>query len=135
MKNQLPLALNPLAPDVNGRIPDPKAGNWWYTPWLLDEVPSRFSTEYMRDWLGKRPPIVIALPTGVKGGWWAWEIDTPFINGAPGQGWVIRGMAPFLTATPSIGVPSMLPGKWRWHGWLKNGVLEELSEENPDKPW
>jgi hypothetical protein len=83
-----------------------------------------FSLEYMRDWMGKRPPISVMLPSGQ-----VWCIDQQ----ASGMksGWTVTGTIPVLTAAPSILVEG-------YHGFLQNGVLTDdldgRSYPEPIKP-
>lgn len=56
--------------------------------------------------------LCVQLPNGRY-----WMIDGPASNGTPGEiGWTRTGVAPKITATPSI-----LAGDY--HGWLRDGVL------------
>lgn len=86
-------------------------GALWFCPWFVEDghVSSVLSEEYRRDWAGKRPPICVNLPGGSD-----WIVD----QCAQGKttGWRVTGVAPILTAHPSIVVPG-------YHGWLRNGVL------------
>lgn len=46
-----------------------------------------------------------------------WVIDSPAANGAPNaRGWSRSGVAPEITAHPSIDTGT-------WHGWLRKGTL------------
>jgi hypothetical protein len=103
-------------------------GDMYYVPAIVDDEDlagfyrkNILSPEYMRDWFGKRPPIIIILPTGTP-----WLIDSRFSGGSEDKarkpnGWVITGTEPNLTATPSINHL----GANGYHGWLKNGELSD----------
>jgi hypothetical protein len=132
--DRIQLASQPICP--MGESPsryNPKPGDWWFAPWLLEHG-SATSTQYQRDWLGKRPPIVVATPNG-RGGTHDWSIDRPMSEetipaGPDGRkdlshGWTVTGELPRISATPSIGVYGDRPG-WTWHAWLKDGVLEQI---------
>jgi hypothetical protein len=69
------------------------------------------SEHYLRDWAGKRPPIIIWLPGN---GWW--NVDMKSSGG--GAGWQVTGTPPLLTARPSILTED-------YHGWLTDGVLSD----------
>lgn len=68
------------------------------------------SIEYLRDWKGKRPPIMICLPVAGPR-----ILDQKWMNSD--HGWVITGDPPNLTASPSIHIIG------KYHGWLQNGEL------------
>jgi hypothetical protein len=71
-----------------------------------------FSEEYLRDWKGRRPPLMICLPgAGPRILDQRWKDNT--------RGWTITGEPPNLTASPSIDI------KGKYHGWLQNGVLSD----------
>ena len=73
-----------------------------------------FSPNYQKDWAGKRLPLTICLPDGSS-----WCPDTcPDWGSNMQEGWKITGVAPVLTAYPSIGKPG-------YHGWLKDGILSD----------
>lgn len=96
-------------------------GAVWYCPWLSEgeHAPSSIlSDAYMRDWLGKRPPISIRCPDGSD-----WVVDQKASNG---PGWTVTGEAPNLTAQPSIVSRD-------YHGWLRDGMLTE-DLENREYP-
>ncbi len=73
------------------------------------------STEYKRDWLGKRPPIFVVLPNGDF-----FCVDS-CAQGSP-NGWTVTGEAPNITVTPSIHVLNG-DNSTRWHGFLTSGEL------------
>lgn len=61
------------------------------------------------EWSGKDGlSLVVVLPDSIH-----WTMDCPSPNGKP---WQRTGIAPTITATPSILTP-------RYHGWLRDGVL------------
>ena len=91
-------------------------GAMWYAPWYWDPANPEedrrgkgiLSTYYWRDWADKRPPICVIGPNGRE-----WMPDQKSSNG---EGWVVTGDAPNITAHPSINMPG-------YHGWLQNGVF------------
>lgn len=84
---------------------------WTMETFLEPQNRHRLSPEYLRDWDGKRPPLMICTPDG---NWWM--VDCLSSNGV--SGWTITGEPPNLTAHPSIGSSD-------YHGWLKDGVLSD----------
>ena len=98
----------------------PKPGDMWFTPELLDSAHNGFylnhylSNEYRRDWLGKRPPLLVCLPNGDE-----FPIDARVTDSQDGHGWTVTGEAPNVTVNPSINCIG------RYHGWIQNGVLSD----------
>lgn len=93
----------------------PAVGDMWPAPWLIDmdraNPASRWvSAEYRRDWLGKRPPMVVVLP-----GYGEWCIDSP-MSGTK-LGWLVTGQPPAVTITPSINCEGI------YHGFILDGVV------------
>lgn len=77
-------------------------GAMWFAPWLT----SRHKGPDGRC-------LVVKTPGG------DWTVDGPATNGC---GWTRTGTPPHITAHPSIGM--LKPdGSWRYHGWLRDGVL------------
>lgn len=74
---------------------------------------------YYGDWYHWRGPDRHCLIAITPGG--PWIIDGPSTNndGSRGPAWTRTGEVPKITVTPSI----HFPGKY--HGWLRDGVLEE----------
>ncbi len=101
-------------------------GAMYFAPWLLARQ-SGLSRQYLRDWMGKRAPIVLCLPgAGLH------CLDREWYPYAAGHeeddvhdGWTITGEAPLLTASPSLGIGQRPEGGWLYHGWLKAGVLSD----------
>lgn len=89
-------------------------GDLWFAPWLTQQL----SPEYVRDWQGKRPPLVMHLPDGSD-----WVVDGIARN-MNGHGWTVTGEPPLLTASPSIGKYNS-DGSFSYHGWLRDGVLSD----------
>lgn len=103
--------------ELRSRGEQPKPGDMWYAPWYIKEDGSPsglLSPEFVRDWLGKRPPLVVCLPNGE-----GLMVDSRYIKGGQVQdhGWTVTGEAPNITVSPSINAVG------RYHGWLQNGVL------------
>lgn len=94
---------------VGARPVKPAPGDLWPAPWML----ARFlSVEYLRDWNGVRPPLVLCLPDGTE-----LCLDA-MRDRETGRGWSISGLVPDITATP------ILEGA-RWRGYLLDGWLGE----------
>lgn len=77
------------------------------------------SDEYYRDHFGKRPPIIVMLPSMGENGEieaWPWCVDGKQ-SSPPHAGWAVTGEAPDITVSPSI------HAKGVWHGWLTHGVI------------
>lgn len=100
-----------------GRTPEP--GDMWFAPhmiegehreWYLSTI---LSAEYVQDWLGKRPPIMVCLPDR------SWFNVDQRADGAGEHGWMVTGEAPNITVSPSINAVG------RYHGWLHNGVISD----------
>ena len=104
-------------------------GDMWFDDYKISEeapewMRADLSDEYRRDWLGKRPPIIIAVPgkSSRKHGYRLIPIDEHYQRG-PGtvetHGWTVTGEAPNITCSPSINAVG------DWHGWLRGGVLSD----------
>ncbi len=80
--------------------------------WLKQDLPpgAMYNAPwYAPDWVGPDGlSLVVILPDGV-----AWAMDCPSSNGTP---WKRTGVAPMITATPSIRTQG-------YHGHLRSGVL------------
>lgn len=74
---------------------------------------------------GKRAGFSHACPCGC--GKWSFVRINPE-NWAPGTTpmWSCAGDDLHLTLSPSIGIKPLVDGVYHWHGYLKNGVFEEL---------
>ncbi len=98
----------------DGRNP----GDMWFAPWLLKpEWSCLLSDEYRRDWMGKRPPLMVRLPNRLN-----FIIDGA--ASAQTSGWTVTGEAPNITVSPSINCNRFDP-RGGYHGWLQNGVLSD----------
>lgn len=114
------------------RSEKPEPGDMWYAPHLLVGDVGEFylnhklSDQYKRDWMSKRPPLMVRLPNGID-----CLIDTR-VDGET-TGWDVTGEAPIITMHPSV---NLWPGNPRgWHGWLQNGVLsDDLEGRKYDTP-
>jgi hypothetical protein len=102
-------------------------GDMWYSDAKLrDDCPACFpadlSDEFRRDWLGKRSPLIVAVPAfrphRLKG-YRSIPIDEHYTRPGETHGWTVTGAAPNLTCSPSINAIG------DWHGWLQNGVLSD----------
>lgn len=83
--------------------------------WPIDETDARVSPNYLRDWKGKRLPLVVELPSGM------FSIDGPFWNkdGPYGDGWKVTGEPPAITLAPSINIVG------HYHGYIVKGVIKD----------
>ena len=74
---------------------------------------------YYADWYDWKGPDNHCLVVSTPGG--PWVVDGPSSNGngTKGNPWTRTGEVPRVTANPSIHFPG------QYHGWLRNGVLEE----------
>lgn len=95
----------------------PQPGDIWPMPIEDPEIQAYyekhvFSLEYLRDWNGKRPALMICLPgAGPR------ILDQKWRDSQ--HGWTITGLPPRLTASPSIHILD------KYHGWLRDGVLTD----------
>lgn len=102
-----------------------KPGDMWFAPWMVDvfKTPEKLkestfvSPEYIRDWYGKRPPIVVILPNGDR-----FMVDKCCYQKE--NGWTVTGEAPNITLSPSINCIRENRAEG-YHGWLKNGILSD----------
>lgn len=104
-------------------------GMGWPNPWYFDPTGEReraghhvmiplaergrlgfLSPHYWRDWSDKRAPLTLVLPNGET-----WCVDQKSSNG---DGWVITGEFPNITAAPSINATG-------YHGWLQGGTFSD----------
>lgn len=93
------------------RPASPAIGDCWPVPEMIEGICREFftklvlSSEYMRDWMGKRPPLVVVLP-GVGGGPLTWFcVDQRAGDEATGlspSGWAVTGEPPRITVTPAV---------------------------------
>lgn len=92
--------------------------------WLLSEAPP--GAMWFADWMGRIKEYKDKSPDGhilvvmTPGG--EWNIDAKSTNG---DGWTRTGVAPKVTANPSILCGRKPDGSWAYHGWLRNGKLVE----------
>jgi hypothetical protein len=88
--------------DHQSHIPKAPPGAMWIAWWYSD----------IKEWCGPDGrALMLMTPAG------SWHIDGPSRNG---NGWTRSGVPPKVTANPSI-----LIGDNRYHGWLRDGWLEE----------
>jgi hypothetical protein len=78
---------------------------------LLRDAPP--GAMYIATWFHEKDHLHVCLPP--NGGHDYWDVDGPSSNG---NGWTRTGEPPNVTANPSILTP-------RYHGFLRNGWLEE----------
>ncbi len=108
--------------EMHARGEHPQPGDMWYALALIErDVRYRaegrqpvLSNEYRRDWLGKRPPLIVALPNG---DWF--PVDGPTTEATDGHGWAVTGEPPAITVSPSINAVD------RYHGSLTAGVFTD----------
>jgi hypothetical protein len=92
----------------------PQVGDMWFEPWYLEDGNRDYylSDRYKREWMGKRPPLIVRLPSGRN-----FSIDGKAKSGS--DGWIVTGDPPKITVNPSINHVG------DYHGWLQNGVLSD----------
>jgi hypothetical protein len=88
-----------------------KVGDCWPAPEMVQGACREFFTqlvlsrEYMSDWFGRRPPLILALP-GASGARLSWFcIDQRVGDQSTGlspSGWTVTGEPPLITVTPAI---------------------------------
>jgi len=91
-------------------------GDMWFLDLPEEELKQRpLTAQYWRDNAGRKP-LVVMLP-----GHHYFLVDGQCFDQARGHydGWTVTGTPPNLTVSPSIDM------KGRWHGWLRNGVLDD----------
>ena len=98
---------------------EPTGAMWPAEPsWL---VPETLAANYIRDWQGKRPALLVMLPCGFP-----FLIDGRAYDdekgGYFGDGWVVTGEPPRITVSPSINF------KRHYHGFLQHGVISDDCE-------
>jgi hypothetical protein len=86
----------------------PAGAMWW-----ADRYSEAFGSIYHKE-RGGGPHLLVKTPGG------EWDIDSKSSNG---EGWQRTGEPPNVTANPSIGAGKGPDGGWKYHGWLRNGVL------------
>ena len=101
-----------------------RVGDMWFDDYKLsDEAPpfmrADLSDEYRRDWQGRRPPLIVAVPSHRGLGWRLIPIDEHYTRPGETHGWTVTGEAPRITVQPSINAVG------DYHGWLVDGVLSD----------
>lgn len=82
---------------------------------LRDAPPGAMFYADWYDWKGPDGKcLVVVTPAG------PWIVDGPSMNndGSRGNPWTRTGEVPKVTVSPSIHIPG------KYHGWLRNGILE-----------
>ncbi len=127
----MPIQCRMVTPEEMEHLEDAKPGDMWFAPWMVDAfktpeelIKSTFvSPEYIRDWLGKRPPIVVILPNGDR-----FMVDKCCFDMTAGKqsdhGWTVTGEAPNITLSPSINCIRDNHAEG-YHSYLRNGILED----------
>jgi hypothetical protein len=97
---------------VEESAPHKEVGDVWYA-WTLDGAPlvGLLSVEYLRDWAGVRPPLVVRLPGRVDV-----CLDRQ-VDDEGGHGWVVSGDPPRVSVSPSVNVLGV------YHGFVRDGVI------------
>lgn len=95
---QCRLVENPFQNGGLDRNP-PQIGDMWFDPWKIsDDCPPAFqadlSDEYRRDWLGKRPPLIVVVPGQSQKGYRLIPIDEHYTRPGETHGWTVTGEAP-----------------------------------------
>jgi hypothetical protein len=108
-----------------------RPGDCYPAPWLLtsgeDGGPAEgLSPKYLRDWRGKRPPLVVILPDMTR-----FVVDSLAVQGGRyyGDGWTVTGEPPLLTVQPSINIPGS------YHGYVTAGVISDDVEGRKFEPF
>lgn len=122
----MPIQCRMVTPEEMEHLEDAKPGDMWFAPWMINVfktpeelIKSTFiSPEYIRDWCGKRPPIVVILPNGDR-----FMVDKCAYQ--QDHGWTVTGEAPNITLSPSINCIREEHPKTGYHGWLQNGILSD----------
>lgn len=96
-----------------------KPGACWYDPELLEDDWRDFLSKQYLSIQDTRPPIMVLIPT--VDGLVPICVDSPPTDNKDG-GWSISGTLPNITITPSINLVG------RYHGFIRNGVLEDDCE-------
>jgi hypothetical protein len=95
-----------------------QVGDMWYADWYITNGKPLFNLtdDYVRDWMNKRPPIVVRLPGGVS-----FLVDSKCCRDGvfEDHGWKVTGEPPNITVSPSINIIGI------YHGWLQNGVIND----------
>lgn len=86
------------------------AGAMWFTEWRT----SGGSIHHQQR--GGGAHLFVRTPGG------DWDVDSKSSNG---DGWTRTGEPPNVTAHPSIGAGKGEKDGYKYHGWLRNGWLEE----------
>ena len=68
-------------------------GDIIHAPWLAKNA--LLSPEYKKDWLGKRPPVLICLPNNRL-----WSPDLCAAEDC--SGWIVAGVLPQISISPSV---------------------------------
>lgn len=96
-------------------------GDMFPAPWLEEHREFWLSAQFDRDWLDKRPPLVVRLPGGFD-----FCVDGPYRSKSDPnptrQGWDVTGAPPNITLQPSINIGGM------YHGWIRDGVITDDCE-------
>lgn len=103
-----------------------RVGDMWFddhklSPDAPDWMRSDLSDEYRRDWMGKRLPLIVAVPSlsNRRFGYRLVPIDERYTRPGETHGWTVTGAPPHITCAPSINAIG------DWHGWLRDGVLSD----------
>lgn len=97
----------------------PAPGDMFFRPDLLNEDRPGWLAPFYYANNSHRPPITVVLPSGD----WFCIDSKATANGELGpEGWTVTGEPPLITVNPSINAVG------QWHGWLRAGMLRELSE-------
>lgn len=106
--------------------PCPQIGDCWYNPAMIGEYKEFYwrylSRQYKEAWFGKRPPIIVQLPSGQMG--FGFCIDEGARNNGvwSTEGWTVTGELPNITVSPSINCIGA------YHGFIQNGTLTDDCE-------
>lgn len=104
--------IDPDDTSLKSQVGDMWPCDYWPAKWL--------STYYDEHWRGKRPPMMVQLPSGT------FCIDMCTMEGGiphpQRHGWTVTGEPPNVTLSPSINI------KGYYHGFIQGGVITEDCE-------
>lgn len=98
-----------------------RPGDCWPEPSLLFSGPEGgpslcLSGRYRRDWMNKRPPLMVMLPDMTR---FCVDSRARVAGNYVGEGWTVTGEPPLITVMPSINIPGS------YHGYIRAGVITD----------
>lgn len=101
-------------------------GDMWPIPWMADSG-DLLGQHYHKDWAGKRPPLMIALPA--KSGSPDWFVDfivdrTSSKDGPGGPGWKVTIVGELVDGKPAnITLAPSVDCGGEYHGYIREGMV------------